>query len=148
MAEPDTTGSAIWTYLEAVDYRNTWTPWPGKAALYTGGEPHGMLLSTYLNEAAMAGLQSTVGAMPSGAVIVKENYTPDTTLAAITLMYKHSGFNPEHNDWFFSKHLVGGTLDTMPDGTPMEGRVPGCENCHSRARSNDYVLTGPIGGNN
>ena len=39
--------------------------------------------------------------MPSGAIIVKENYTPAGELAATTVMYKKSGYNPDHNDWFW-----------------------------------------------
>lgn len=35
-----------------------------------------------------------VGSMPSGAILVKENYMPDSTLAATTVMYKVDGFDP------------------------------------------------------
>ncbi len=51
--DADTTGAAIWVHLQESDYRNTWTLWPGKGELYTGREPHGMLLTTYLNDVAL-----------------------------------------------------------------------------------------------
>ena len=70
---------------------------------------------------------------------------PDSTLAAVTVMYKHAGYNPEHNDWFFSKHLPGGELDRMPNGMAMEGRLMGCQNCHRAVAANDYMFTGSLG---
>lgn len=106
-----------------------------------------MLLTTLLNPAAKRALDGGAEQMPPGAMIVKENYMPDSTLAAVTVMYKVRGYNAGHNDWFFTKHLPGGELDTMPKGMPMEGRVPGCQNCHGGQRENDYIFTGRLGGN-
>ena len=37
------------------------------------GEPHGMLLTTYLNDVAMQALTSAPSRMAPGAIIVKEN---------------------------------------------------------------------------
>jgi hypothetical protein len=88
MALPDTMGAAVWSHLEAADYSANWELWPGKGELYTGQEPHGALLTTYLNPVAYAALTGMAGSMPAGAIIVKENYMPDSTLAAITVMYK------------------------------------------------------------
>lgn len=142
---PDTTAAALWAHMEAANYRENWTLWPGKGRLYTGQEPHGMLLTTYLNDAALNALNTRAGTMPRGAIVVKENYMPDSTLAAITIMYKAAaGYNAEHNNWFFVKRLASGELDRMPDGTPMEGRVPGCQNCHGAQQANDYIFTGSL----
>ena len=47
-------------------------------------------------------------------------------------MYKVEGYNPEHNDWFWLKVLADGTVD-------CDGRVEGCQECHSALKSNDYV---------
>ena len=88
VAEADTTGAAIWAHLQQSDYRSTWTLWPGKGELYTGQEPHGMLLTTYLNDLALQALNSGASRMLPGAIIVKENYMPDRTLVAITTMFK------------------------------------------------------------
>ena len=144
VAEADTTGAAIWAHLQQSDYRSTWTLWPGKGELYTGAEPHGMLLTTYLNDIALRALSSGASVMPPGAIIVKENYMPDSTLAAITTMFKVDGYNPDVNDWFFTKHLPSGDLDNAPNGMALEGRLPGCTNCHIAMQANDYLFTGQL----
>lgn len=143
---PDTSGAAVWAFLGEADYQSTWALWPGKGELYAGQEPHGMLLTTYLNPAAMEALQGGASVMPTGAVIVKENYMPDSTLAAVTVMVKVPGYNPEHSDWFFTKHLPDGALDQSPEGMPMEGRLAGCQNCHAARAANDYLYTSDLGG--
>ena len=142
---PDTTAVALHAHLQAADYRNNWVLWPGMGRLYSGQQPHGMLLTTYLNEVAAAAVNAHRGSLPAGAIVVKENYMPDSTLAAVTIMYKAAaGYNPEHNDWFFVKRLANGQLDTLPNGAPMEGRVPGCQQCHVQRADNDYIFTGSL----
>ena len=144
-AQPDTTGAAMWAYIQEVAYRSNWQLWPDKGELYTGQEPHGMLLTTYVNDAALGAVTTQAGSMPDGAIIIKENYMPDSTLAAVTVMYKRSGYNAKHNDWFFTKHLPSGELDQAPNGMPLEGRLPGCQACHGAVRANDYIFTSPLG---
>ncbi len=141
---PDTTGASMWAFLQRTNYQENWPTWPDKGELYTGQEPHGMLLTTYLNDAALEALTNKAGAMPDGAIVVKENYRPDSTLAAVTVMYKVAAYNAEHNDWFFTKHLPSGELDKMPNGMAMEGRLPGCQACHGTKKDNDYLFTGLI----
>ena len=75
--------------------------------------------------------------MPDGAIIVKENYTPEGVLDATTVMYKVAGYNPEHNDWFWTKVAADGTIK-------KEGKVGGCQSCHGAQKDNDYILTGAI----
>ena len=138
---PDTTPEAVWQALQAESYRDSWALWPDKGELYTGGEPHGMLLTTYLNESAMEALQTQAGAIPVGGILVKENFMPDSTLAAVTVMLKREqSYNPEHNGWWFMKRLADGTVEAS-------GRVAGCQDCHGGAADNDYILTGSLGGN-
>lgn len=134
---PAATGADVWTHLQQERYQQTWQTWPGKGRLYQGTEPHGMLLTTYLNESAYQALTGKTGSMPPGAIIVKENYMPDGTLDAITTMYKVRGYNPAHNDWFWVKHFPDGSVD-------VEGRVEGCQNCHNVQADNDYVYTGAL----
>lgn len=143
-AAPDTTGASMWAYLQAANYGSSWDLWPGKGRLYPGNQPHGMLLTTYMNDVAMGAVASHTGTMPAGAIIVKENYMPDSTLAAVTVMFKVPGYNADHADWFFTKHLPSGQLDTMPNGMAMEGRLPGCQNCHMGVAANDYLFTGSL----
>jgi hypothetical protein len=139
VAPPDTTGAAVWEYLGAVDYTANWELWPEKGELYTGQEPHGVLLTTYLNPAANEAVTGMAGSMPVGAIIVKENYMPDSTLAAITIMYKVAGYDPDNNDWYWVKRLADGTIE-------VEGRGAGCIACHTAQRDNDFIFTGSLGG--
>ena len=132
---PDTTAASVIAHLEESEYQSSWELWPGKGEKYEGGEPHGMLLTTYLNPAAYDALTGKEGLMPNGAIIVKENYTPAGDFAANTVMYKSSGYNPDHNDWFWLKVLADGTID-------KEGMVEGCQTCHGEVQDNDYVWTG------
>ncbi len=145
---PDTTGAAIWTHLQGSSYETTWQLWPEKGRFYTGQEPHGMLLTTYLNDVAYQALTGGATEMPAGAIIVKENYMPDSTLAAVTTMFKAAGYNADHNDWFFTKHLPSGELDKAENGMLLEGRLPGCQNCHVGRQANDYLFTGQLGASN
>ena len=134
---PDTTGIAVRDYLQEVSYQKTWELWPGKGELYGGTEPHGMLLTTYLNTTAFAALTGKAGAMPHGAIIVKKNHMPDGALESTTVMYKVAQYNPEHNDWFFTKLRADGAVD-------VEGKVPGCQGCHSLRKDNDYIYTASL----
>ena len=134
---PDTNGVSVRDYLKEVDYQEGWELWPGKGKLYQGVDPHGMLLTTYLNSTAMTAVTDKAGVMPEGAIIVKENYMPDGVLDATTVMYKVTGFNAEHNDWFFTKLGADGSVQA-------EGQVPGCQACHSVKKDNDYLYTGPL----
>ena len=75
--------------------------------------------------------------MANNSIIVKENYSPDKKLVAVTVMYKVKGYNAEAGDWFWVKY--------GPDfGTLAEGKVKGCLACHGAAASNDYVFTGTV----
>lgn len=131
---PKPEAASVWSYIESHDYRENWGYWPGKGALYKGQEPHGALLTTYVNDLAKDALTNKADKMPHGSVIVKENYGPDKKLAAITVMYKaEDGYNPEHNDWFFMKRLADGTVEAS-------GRVDSCQSCH-RSSKRDYLMT-------
>ena len=134
---PDTTGAAVWSYLQEINYQENWELWPGKGELYEGAEPHGMLLTTYLSADALAALTAKAGVMPDGAIIVKENYTPDGTLDATTVMFKVDGYNPDHADWFFTKIRADNSVEA-------EGQVPGCQACHTAKKDNDYIFTGEL----
>lgn len=133
---PEASGAALWKHLQAEKY-TSWKMWPGKAALYPGTEPHGVLLTTYVNGAALGAIEGKKGAMPPGAIVVKENYMPDKTLAAVTVMYKVQGYNPAGGDWFWVKYAPGGKVDE-------EGKEGMCLGCHSRVADNDYLFIGPL----
>ena len=132
---PDTTAASVVAYLDEIDYQDSWETWPGLPKQYQGADPHGMLLTTYLNSAALEVVKDGGSSMPDGTILVKENFTPEGVLDATTIMYKKAGYNPDHNDWFWAKVLADGTID-------KEGQVEGCQTCHGAAQDSDYVMTG------
>ncbi len=138
---PEAEGDDLLEYISEENPYQQWSMWPGKEAMYPGQEPHGALLTTYVNEPALRAIEERSGQMPNGAIIVKENYTPERQLAGVTVMYKKTGFAPEAGDWFWLKYSPEGQIEE-------EGQVQGCIGCHSRAANNDYLFTGNIGGGN
>lgn len=115
-----------------------WELWPGKGRLYKGKEPHGSLLTTYMNNHAYFSAKDRKGEMAASSIIVKENYTSEKKLAALTVMYKIKGFNPSAGDWFWAKYGPYG--DVL-----ASGKVEACINCHRGNRANDFVMTDKIG---
>lgn len=128
---PKTEGEPFWTYISETSSYAEWDTWPGKPGLYPGTSPHGAFLKLFVNDVALKALNEGAD-MPDGAIIVKENYSKDKKLMAITPMYLKKGYNPEAGDWFWAKY--------GPDGEVMAaGKVEGCINCH-RTRS-DWLFT-------
>lgn len=126
---PDTTGEALWAYVTAHDFRH-WQLWPGKKPFFKGEQPHGALLTVYVDSLAYDALTRRAGRMPPRTIIVKENYGPDRQLKAHTIMYKVPGYSPEHHDWFWGQYA--------PDGTVLAaGRVGLCYQCHDAAANYD-----------
>lgn len=134
MSTPDTTAESVWAFLESEAYRENLHMWPGKDRLYPGTEPHGMLLTTYANSTAyQALLDGEASDLPAGSIIVKENWMPDSTFEAATVMYKVDGYNPDHQDWLFGKF--------DPRGSPEAfGRAADCQACHQAAETG-YLYT-------
>lgn len=131
---PQPEAQAVWSHLQAVSYSENWSYWPGTDERYEGTEPHGALLTTYVNPLAEDALTSRAAEMPTGSIIVKENYSPQQELAAVTVMYKaDDGYNPDHGDWFWLKRLADGTVEAS-------GKVDSCQACH-QASQHDYLLT-------
>ena len=117
---PDTTEASMLAYLEEVDYQSNWSLWPESSEKYPGEDPHGALLTIRMNDAAF---NAVGGTMPDGAIIVKDNHTPAGDLAAITVMYKQSGYDPDNGDWFWLKNTTDGSDDRA-------GMLQGCQDCH------------------
>lgn len=113
-----------------------WKTWPGKGKMYKGTEPHGALLITYVNEAALESINAMRG-MKNNAIIVKENYSPERKLMAVTVMYKVKGYNADGGDWFWAKYNSDYEIEA-------EGKPKACLDCHGTAKNNDYVFTGDV----
>jgi hypothetical protein len=129
----DTTAVSLWSHLQSANYQS-WRMWPGKTARYTGSEPHGMLLTTYVNDRAYNALTSGAATMPAGAVIVKENYMPNGTYDAATVMHKVPGYDSQNGNWFWAKYDPNGVA-------AVAGRVMDCYECHAAARQRDFLMT-------
>ena len=132
-----TTGASMWKHITKDKPYTKWSLWPGTTKMYEGTQPHGALLTTYVSLGAKQAIEKKKGKFSQGALIVKENYTPDKTLAAITVMYKAKGYNPEAGDWFWAKFNPDGSVD-------KEGKVGGCIKCHADKADNDWVFTGDL----
>lgn len=120
-------------YIIKYNPYRAWERWPGKGRLYKGTEPHGALLTTFVNQAASFSIKNKKG-MAYDSIIVKENYTADRKLDALTVMYRTKGYSPEGGEWFWAKYA--------PDGRPLtSGKVEACITCHGKKKENDYIQT-------
>ena len=134
---PTADGKAVYEYITKANPYQNWALFPGKDKLYKGAHPHGALLTSYVNDIALQGINDKVGTLANGAIIIKENYMPSKMLGAVTVMYRVDGYDPDAGDWFWAKYKADGTIE-------KEGKVAGCIGCHTAAISNDWIFTGPV----
>lgn len=130
--------SRIWTYLGNVCYHQ-WSPALDNGDFQQSEAPHGALVKTYMNRVA-AGNPKT---LPNGSMIIKENFSPDKKLMAITVMYKTKDYNPEAGDWYWVKFDPKGNvaqMDTPRGKMQIAGKAKGCIECHSGADGGDYAF--------
>lgn len=145
----DQKASQLWHQIQGDRYQDNWSLFPGKGKFYKGTEPHGMLLTTYVNKTAAQALTSGAKELPKGSILIKENYMPDKTLAAVTVMEK-SGEGKD--DWFWVKYNPDGTIATMEmekDGMKMNMPVAGgketmCAMCHAASVSGVHNIMTPL----
>lgn len=145
----DQKASQLWQQIQGDRYRDNWSLFPGKGKLYKGTEPHGMLLTTYVNKTAGQSLTSGAKELPKGSILIKENYMPDKTLAAVTVMEKTG---ESKDDWYWVKYNPDGTIATMEmekDGMKMNMPVAGgketmCAMCHAASVSGVHNIMTPF----
>jgi len=133
---PGPNAAELYRYITTLNPYARWQLWPGKGKIYKGTEPHGSLLTTYVNDTAYRSAGEKT-AMTDGAIIVKENYTAEKKLAALTVMHKIKGYNPEAGDWFWAKYTPEGKVEAS-------GRVKVCIDCHTAKKDNDFIYTGEV----
>lgn len=127
----------FWSYLQRVEYKKNYSPWPGKTeGFYEGQAPHGAKLKLYVNRPVAQNPEDP----PNKSIIVKENYTKDEELAAITIMYRIEDYDPEHKDWWWVKYSPEGEV-MEAKGMKLAGKVKACIGCHSSAQGGDYLFT-------
>ncbi len=90
----------------------------------------------------------------TGAVIVKKMYQgpevsvqkvfddPTKNLKIVAVMYKREkGYDPNNQDWFYTKYNPDGTPQKNKKGELMTGRATKCIGCHMEAPGGDYVYS-------
>jgi hypothetical protein len=136
LPEPGPNAEKLNEYIVRYKPYTSWQMWPGKGRLYPGKEPHGSLLTTFVNDAAYYSIKEKKG-MSDGSMIAKENYTADKKFVALTVMYKIKGYNPAGGDWFWVKYA--------PEGKVLaSGKVDVCIKCHREKSDNDFIWTGEV----
>jgi hypothetical protein len=137
MSLPSPDGKTVHDYITVQNDYRQWPMFPGKTAQYPGQHPHGAFLTTYVSGITLEALENRAARLPDGAMLVKENYSPEKELAAVTVMYRRAGYNPAGGDWFWLKYAPSGEI-------LAEGQVEGCINCHKAVADNDWIYTGPV----
>jgi len=128
----------LWKYLETVCY-DQWSPAGDNGGFQESEAPHGALVKTYMNRTAAGSPKK----LPVGSMIIKENYSPDEKLMAITLMYRLKDYNPEAGNWYWVKYDAKGKVAEMetPKGKmAIAGKAMGCIECHSGADGDDFAF--------
>ena len=132
MPQPDS-GDLRHYVTSHMPYKKEFTIFPGTTEMYEGTEPHGSFLTVYVNDIALKSVKNKK--YSNNSIILKENYSPEKKLAAITVMYKVNGYNPEGGDWFWVEYDPAFKV-------LKEGKVKGCLDCHSKTKGSDYTFTG------
>lgn len=125
-------GGDVRQHIVSHDPYKQWETWPSKMKMKPGTQPHGSLVTVYINSIASDSIK-TARDLDNNSIIIKENYTSDKKLKEITVMYKVKGYNPEGGDWFWVKYDP--KLKIV-----VEGKANKCIACHSKVKSNDYIF--------
>jgi hypothetical protein len=132
-AMPGPDGEQLNNYIMKDNPYSKWKLFPGTKQMQKSADPHGAFVTIYANDVAVKSAAEKKG-YAEGSVIVKENYSPEKKLLALTTMYKVKGSNPEGGDWFY--------LRSAPDGkVGGAGKLDGCMKCHAKAKNTDYVFS-------
>jgi len=121
----------LWEHISKTSPYTQWKSWDDHQGMQEGSEPHGSFNKVYVNDEAYG---SSTAPAQYGSIIVKENYTKKKKLAALTVMYKVKGYNPEGGDWFYVRYKPKNGK-AKPYGKPK-----GCVSCHSANSDNDYIF--------
>lgn len=119
------------TLSDEIDGYQTWGTVPGFEEWEVGTSVHGDYVKYFINATASNNLRE----LPSGSIIVKEGYSRDRELKAVTVMKRIEGFDPEAGDWFWARYTPDGSLTHAGGST---GGTASCVDCHSKASGGDY----------
>ncbi len=96
--------------------------------------------------------QSDLSNINVGTIIVKHTYLKDENdekgqlLATFAMVKRGGGFDPDNQDWWWLKMPNTGDIDydTYPNGNmdkaAASGKIGGCNGCHGKDATGDYVF--------
>lgn len=140
---PEANGAAIIDYVLNTSPYTGWDSFPDTdvdnfPGPLPSGAPHGNTVRIFANDRLLDALErdNFDGHLPYGSLVVKENWTGTVDapgeLAALTIMYKVQGYNPDGGDWYWIKASGDGSA------IDLEGAPEGCINCHGQ--DDDWLL--------
>ncbi len=134
-ADDAPSAAALFTRVTETDPFDQWGHFSDVDDPLESAPPHGPQSRVFINDVVAAALSDFTGQLPADSIIVKQNIGEDTavTEAALTIMWKVPGFDPDNNDWFWANISLGGDVRA-------EGQIDGCIACHGAVRSNDFVF--------
>ncbi len=129
----------LWSWLQGKQYTK-WNGVDGAPVDFSEGQsPHGALVKVYLSPRTAGNLKD----LADGSVVVKENYSPDRKLMAITVMHRSKGYDAANGDWYYAKFMPDGKIATTPPekkSMPIAGKFKSCIECHSAADGDDFAF--------
>lgn len=102
---PPKIAAELWELIQQENYSEHWKMWPGKET-YREGEGGG-LVTTYVNDTAYKAIENNED-MPTGSIVVNEDYDMGKTLESIGVKYKLAGYDKDKDDWFGVTYGPGG----------------------------------------
>lgn len=73
---------------------------------------------------------------PSGALLIKENFSRPGRATGVTAMLKLPGYDPADRNWVMAAYAPGGRVIAY-------GKVASCIGCHALVRKQDFVYAPP-----
>ncbi len=137
LSKEEITGKSLWERITSETNYTKYPYFPNHKGMRPGQAPHGRFHRIYINYTLENAIkqEEKITETPNGSIVIKENYTANQELAAITVMAKVEGFNEDHQDWFWAKYNPDGSFDKNAVGI-----VDPCINCHKVNKENDYLI--------
>ena len=113
--------------MQAMDGYESWETVDGFDEWEQGTSVHGKVVRYFVNGVAY----DNMAELPYGSIIVKEGYTRDRKLKAVTVMQRIEGYDPDNYDWFWARYDASGALTDA-------GKVGFCIDCHRDGTEGDF----------
>jgi len=127
---------ATWAEINGYESWSQLDPWVG---IQASTDVHGDYVQIWANGVAESTVTAAAGGdMPDGAITVKEGYSDEagSSINAITVMKKMSGYDSANGDWFYARYTADGTV-TMAG----QSAVDMCVGCHAAGQDSVRAWT-------